>query len=180
MRLDQRVQAKAFDCFILVFHVRVHHFNITWAAGYQWWRISGNRPKTMVHPCKVGPVVGKASSSALASLRHSCQQENVERQRLFYGEHLHSHSSQQFTAVVHVKDVMMEAAVFEVAKGALTEVIRCTRRWIHFQIVEAQYFLKVRKIVFLRIPGEIFEHMSYWGRCPTMVEGFRVVRQGQN
>ena len=79
--------------------------------------------------------VGKAS--ARASLRQSCQQENVERKRLFHGQDLHSHGSQQFTAVLFIKNVMVKAAVLEVAKGASTELFDVARRWVHFQIVGA-------------------------------------------
>ena len=101
----------------------------------------------------------------------------MERKRLFHGDNFHAHGSQQFTAVVFIKNVMVKAAVLEVAQGALTEIFHRARRSVLFQIVAAQDFFQVRQVVFLRISLEIFDHMGYWSRPPAMVEGLRVVRQ---
>jgi hypothetical protein len=101
----------------------------------------------------------------------------VERKRLFHSDNLHAHGSQQFTAVVFVKNVMVKAAVLEVAKRASTEVFRRARRPVLFQIVAAQDFFQVRQIVFLCISLEICDHMGYRSRPSAMVEGLRVVRQ---
>ncbi len=96
---------------------------------------------------------------------------------MFYRENFHSHGSQQLAAVVFIKNVMVKAAVLVVAKGASTESFKVARRCVHFQIVAAQDFFKVRKVVFLRMPLEIFDHMGHWSERPPMVEGLRVMRQ---
>ena len=114
-----------------------------------------------------------------AAFGHSCQQENVERKRLFYGDHLHSRRSKQFTAVVLIKNMMVKAAVLEVAKRTPAQVVNRARRCVHFQIVAVQDFLQVRKVVFLRISFEIFHHVGYWSQRPAMVERFQVVGQNQ-
>ncbi len=104
----------------------------------------------------------------------------MERKRLFHSDNLHSHGSQQLSAVVFVKYVVVKAAVLEVAKGTSTEIVKSARGCVHLQIVAAQDFFKVRKVVFLRISLEIPDHMGDRSQSPAMIEGLQIVRQNQN
>jgi hypothetical protein len=108
------------------------------------------------------------------------QDAQVVRKPKVQSENVKSGSGQQFTAIMLIKDMVMQAPIRQIVQGTLVELIECASGGVHVEIVFLEDFGQMGQVVFTDVLVKIVEHMVNAGRLPAVIKGCPVIRKYQN
>jgi len=83
-------------------------------------------------------------------------------------------------AIILIKNMMMQASIFDVQQGTSTKLPRGPSGWIARKIMQVKNFIEVSFVLLPNIPFIIFHHVTNRGRLAAMVECIPVVRRITN
>jgi len=80
-------------------------------------------------------------------------------------------------AIILIKNMMMQASIFNVQQGPSTKLLRGPSGWIAGTIMQVKNFIEVSFVLLPHIPFIIFQHVTYRRRLAAMVECISIVRK---
>jgi len=80
-------------------------------------------------------------------------------------------------AIILIKNMMMQASIFNVQQGPSTKLLRGPSGWIARKIMQVKNFIEVSFVLLSYVPFIIFQHVTNRRRLAAMVECIRIVRK---
>lgn len=90
---------------------------------------------------------------------------------------IESCSFEKSTAIILIKNMMMQASIFNVEQGPSLELLRRPCGWIERKIMQGKNLIEMSFVLLIHIPFIIFHHMTNRRGLAAMVECMFVVRK---